>query len=87
MHSQTSADALVDLADECLANGKTRSEVAAFLAREYALDLGGVMTVLARRESRSARRQFRAAVAAVFVAVVAVANREGQLDVPFISFI
>lgn len=87
MHSQTSSEALVDLAEECLASGKTRSEVAAFLVREYALDLGGVMKVLAHREARSARRQFRAAAAAVFVAVVATANREGQFDVPFLSFI
>jgi hypothetical protein len=87
MQSQTSADALVEIAEECLANGRTRSEVAAFLVREYALDLGGVMKVMAHREARSARRHFRAAVAAAFVAVVATANREGQFDVPFLSFI
>lgn len=54
-------EALLDVVDECVSNGRRRSEIAAFLAREYGLDAGSITRLLAAHGARTAGRARSAA--------------------------
>lgn len=54
-------EALLDVIDECVRDGRRRNEIAAFLAREYGLDAGSITRLIADHRARTAGRPRAAA--------------------------
>lgn len=80
-------DHFISIIDECVRSGRRRSEVAAFLAREYGLDAMTIAGLVASHGASRARRSITAAVSSAYVACVGFAQRHEQVDVPFLTFI
>ena len=73
--------------DECVRNGRRRSEIAAFLAREYELEAGMIAKLIAAHGARCAARSLSAGLASLYIFFVGLAQRHEQVDVPFVNFI
>ena len=73
--------------DECARNGRRRSEIAAFLAREYELDAIAIAKLIAAHGALSAQRAVSAKLAGFYIAFIAFVQRHEQVDVPFVNFI
>lgn len=75
------------LIEECLAQGRRRSEIAALLAREYDLDAVAIAGLIASHAARRIRRSASAALTSAYIAFVGLASKHEQVDVPFLTFI
>jgi hypothetical protein len=63
------SEAMMELIDECERSGRRRTEIAAFLAREYGLDCSAINRLMSEHVVRAGRLAGRAAAAAAVAAV------------------
>lgn len=71
-------DLMMEVIEECERNGRRRIEIAAFLAREYGLEVHAINRLMADHSISRASRTAVRAVASVGVAVATFVQRHTQ---------